>query len=78
MRALRVRGSRAVAAIVLALGCFGLALAVTTELFRGPYSLLVFATAFLVGVVGLLDRRARLALSPTGIQYLRWGPRIIP
>lgn len=75
---LRVGGSRAVAAVALALGCLGLALAATTELFRGPYTLLVFVTALLVGVVGLLDRRARLALSPMGIQYLRWGPRIIP
>ena len=45
---------------------------------RRAYSILVFSTAFLVGAAGLLDRRARLALSPEGIRYLRWGRSVIP
>lgn len=75
---MKVRGSRAVAGVVLGIGCLGLALAATTQLFRAPTSILVFATAFLVGAASLLDRRARLTLSPAGIRYLRWGRSVIP
>ena len=75
---MEIRGSRAVAGGVLAIGCVGLLLAATTELFRAPYSILVFATAFLVGAAGLLDRRASLTLSPAGIRYLRWGRSVVP
>lgn len=75
---MRIRGSRAVATLSLAIGCLGMALAAATQLFRAPYSMLAFATALLVGAAGLLDRRARLTLSPAGIRYLRWGRSVIP
>ena len=75
---MQIRGSRAVAGVVLAIGCLGVALAAATQLFRAPYLILVFTTAFLVGAAGLLDRRARLTLSPAGIRYLRWGRSVIP
>jgi hypothetical protein len=63
---------------VLTIGSLGLVLTVATQLFRTPYSILVFAAALLLGAAGLLDRRARLTLSPAGIRYLRWGRSMIP
>ena len=75
---LEVHASRRVYRLVLAIGCAGLALAAGVEWFREPFAALVFLTATLVGALGLLDRRAKLSISPRGIRYARWGGAVVP
>ncbi len=72
-----IRGHRGVYLLVLGVGALGLALA-ASELFRGPWALLVFSVATLLGLVGALDRRVKLSLSEAGIRYARWGPAVVP
>lgn len=75
---IRVPGLPAVYWVNLFIGCGGLALAAALADFRAPYLLFLFSAVTLFGVVGVFDRRARLTLSPAGIRYARWGPRVVP
>lgn len=74
----RIRGLRTVFLLVLGIGLGGLALAAAFEIFRAPFALFVFVLATLLGLVGVLDRRVKLAISADGIRYGRWGPNVIP
>jgi hypothetical protein len=74
----RIRSSRAVGFVALAIGGAALALAVVWPPLRRPFWLVLFAIAILVGVWRILDRRVRLAISAEGIRYADWGRAVVP